>query len=55
MKKTCNVQAYYVKGCKIDNKTISLMWNKSISGQFSLQWTKGEQILTKVITVESLF
>lgn len=22
MRKTCNVQAYYVKGCKIDNKTI---------------------------------
>lgn len=40
---------------KIDDKTISLIWNKSISGQFSLQWTKGEQILTKVITVESLF
>lgn len=34
---------------------VSVTWNKSISGQFTLQWSKGDTTLTKIIVVESLF
>lgn len=34
---------------------ISLTWKKMTSGQFTLQWSKGEEIIQKVIVVESLY
>lgn len=40
---------------KLDDKTIELIWQKSVSGQFTLKWTKDDLELTKVIVVESLF
>ena len=40
---------------KIDNKTIELIWQKSVSGQFTLQWCHNDIIEQKVIVVESLF
>lgn len=39
----------------VDDKTISLTWLKSISGQFTLQWSKDDILREKVIVVESLF
>lgn len=34
---------------------VQITWNKTISGQFTLQWSKENTILTKIIVVESLF
>ena len=41
--------------CPNGNKSISLKWEKSTHGQFTLVWTKDNQILQKIIVVESLF
>lgn len=40
---------------KLDEVSISLVWTKGTSGQFTLQWTKGDVVDTRVIVVESLF
>lgn len=40
---------------KINDKTATIVWTKSTSGQFTLQWSKDSIIDTKVIVVESLF
>lgn len=40
---------------KLDDKTIELIWQKTTSGQFTLQWTDGTITEEKVIVVESLF
>lgn len=34
---------------------VSVTWNKSVSGQFTLQWSKDDITLEKIIVVESLF
>ncbi len=34
---------------------VEVTWTKMISGQFTLQWSKGEEILQKTIVVESLY
>lgn len=39
----------------IDDSTVSVTWKKSVSGQFTLQWSKGETTAEKIIVVESLF
>ena len=39
----------------IDDKTVEVTWRKSTSGQFTLEWSKGDITETKVIVVESLF
>lgn len=41
--------------CKKDDNSIVLMWDKSTHGQFTLQWSDGQQSLEKVIVVESLY
>lgn len=41
--------------CPIDDKTVTVTWNKIVSGQFTLQWTDGNKSLEKVIVVESLY
>lgn len=38
-----------------NSKTIDLTWQKATSGQFTLQWTKGDMVCKKIIVVESLF
>lgn len=40
---------------KIDDKSVEVIWRKSTSGQFTLEWSKGNTTETKVIVVESLF
>lgn len=40
---------------QIDNKSISLVWNKAVSGQFTLQWKKNGIVKEKTIVVESLY
>lgn len=47
-------------GCPVEinqlsDTTVSLIWQKSTSGQFTLQWNKGLSTDTKTIVVESLF
>lgn len=37
------------------NKSIKLVWDKMISGQFTLSWRKGDQVKEKVIVAESLY
>lgn len=37
-----------------DGKTVTVIWNKTSHGQFSLSWTNGEVTYVKVIVVESL-
>lgn len=37
------------------NTSVEVMWNKTVSGQFTLRWHKGHKVATKVIVVESLF
>ena len=37
------------------NQTVTVIWNKTVSGQFTLQWVKGNDVREKVIVVESLF
>nr|DAH81382.1 MAG TPA: hypothetical protein [Caudoviricetes sp.]DAK07867.1 MAG TPA: hypothetical protein [Caudoviricetes sp.] len=32
-----------------------MTWNKTTSGQFTLQWVKGNDVREKVIVVESLY
>lgn len=44
-----------VKITKIDTRTISLIWDKMVSGQFTLQWSKDDKIIQKIIVVESLY
>lgn len=39
----------------ISNKSASVVWNKTTSGQFTLKWCKGNRVTTKTIVVESLF
>lgn len=47
-----NVPAYLqVTG----NQTATVIWNKTTSGQFTLQWTKGNDVREKVVVVESLY
>ena len=41
--------------CQIDANTVTVTWNKMVSGQFTLQWTKGSTSLEKTIVVESLY
>lgn len=41
--------------CPSGNKTATVTWNKVISGQFTLQWTKDNKSLEKTIVVESLY
>lgn len=38
-----------------DNSNIDIIWNSMVSGQFTLQWNKGDKVTTKTIVVESLF
>lgn len=40
---------------QIDDKSVEVIWRKSTSGQFTLEWSKGNTTETKVIVVESLF
>ena len=40
---------------KIDEKSIEVIWNKTTSGQFTLQWNKDNITTEKIIVVESLF
>lgn len=37
------------------NQTATVTWNKTVSGQFTLQWVKGNDVREKVVVVESLF
>ena len=37
------------------NQSVKLVWQKMTSGQFTLQWSKDDKTITKVIVVESLF
>ena len=37
------------------NRSIKLIWDKTVSGQFALQWHKDDRWTTKTIVVESLF
>ena len=37
------------------NQTATVTWNKTTSGQFTLQWVKGNDVREKVIVVESLY
>lgn len=47
-----NVPAYLqVTG----NQTATVIWNKTTSGQFTLQWVKDNDVREKVIVVESLY
>lgn len=39
--------------CK-GNNMVEIMWTKMTSGQFTLQWSKGDKRMDKVIVVESL-
>lgn len=39
----------------INNLEVTIKWNKAVSGQFTLKWTKGNQHIEKVIVVESLY
>lgn len=39
----------------IDDKTVSVKWNKMVSGQFVLTWVKNTETREKTIVVESLF
>lgn len=41
--------------CPSGNKSVTVIWNKVVSGQFTLQWVKGNSILEKTIVVESLY
>lgn len=36
-------------------KNVKIVWEKTTSGQFTLQWSKGNDIREKVIVVESLY
>lgn len=41
---------------KVTNEPfVSVTWNKSVSGQFTLQWSKDDITLEKIVVVESLF
>lgn len=44
-----------VKICPSGNKSVTVTWDKVVSGQFTLQWTKGSKTLEKTIVVESLY
>lgn len=37
------------------NQTATVIWNKTTSGQFTLQWVKDNDVREKVIVVESLY
>lgn len=37
------------------NQTATVTWNKTTSGQFTLQWVKGNDVREKVVVVESLY
>lgn len=37
------------------NQTTTVTWNKTTSGQFTLQWVKGNDVREKVVVVESLY
>lgn len=39
----------------IENQKATVTWNKTTSGQFTLQWVKGDDVREKVIVVESLY
>ncbi len=41
--------------CTKGNKSVSVTWDKGTSGQFVLQWSKGDKVLQKTIVVESLY
>lgn len=41
--------------CNNGNKSVKIKWDKGTHGQFTLQWSKGDKILEKVIVVESLY
>ena len=40
---------------KIDANTVTVTWNKMVSGQFTLQWAKDGKSLEKTVVVESLY
>lgn len=44
-----------VKICKSGNKQIQLIWDKMVSGQFTLEWSKGDKLMQKIVVVESLY
>lgn len=44
-----------VRVCPSGNKSATVTWDKVVSGQFTLQWTKGNKTLEKTIVVESLY
>lgn len=37
------------------NNQVTVIWKKTTSGQFTLQWTKGDTTIERIIVVESLF
>lgn len=39
----------------IGNQTATVTWNKTTSGQFTLQWVKDNDVREKVVVVESLY
>lgn len=39
----------------IENQKATVTWNKTTSGQFTLQWVKGDDVREKVVVVESLY
>ena len=41
--------------CPAGNQSVTITWNKVVSGQFTLQWTKGNKCLEKVVVAESLY
>lgn len=41
--------------CPSGNTSVTVTWNKVVSGQFTLLWTKDDKFLEKTIVVESLY
>lgn len=41
--------------CPINDKQVKVTWNKMVSGQFTLQWSKNNNVQERVIVVESLY
>lgn len=39
----------------INNLQATVSWNKAVSGQFTLKWSKGNQSIEKVVVIESLY
>lgn len=41
--------------CPSGDTSVTVTWNKVVSGQFTLQWIKGDKSLEKTVVVESLY